>query len=681
MSMTSTRGPRTDRAITGQAQAPKDLRAARRYGGGFWAVAAVFGTAMAFSTVPTPLYPLYQARDGFSTFTVTLVFAVYAVGVLASLLLAGHVSDWLGRRKVVMSALALELLAAALFLATPSLPALFAARLVTGLGVGMLTATATAYLQELHGAHRPGASTRRFEIVSTMANIGGLGLGPLAAGVLAQYLGAPLRLPYAVFVVLLLGGMAAVALAPETVRPPKVRPAYRPQRIGAARGKRGYLAAAAAAFTSMAVFGLFTSVVPGFVGATLHHPSRALAGLVVFAVLGAAAVAQTGTGRLGARVRWNLGLLAQGVGMAALAIGMHLASLPVFLIAGITAGAGAGVLFKSAVGYVATTAAPARRGEALTGLFLASYLGLALLPLGLGVTSRLMSLIDATTWFTLVVLALLAAVTFRARHHGPSAPSGPAPAQPRPPRAMARVANVPSTDTLNVRDERRHRGDRSGALRAAVFGVNDGLVSNTALVMGFAGSGASGSAVLFASVAGLLAGAFSMAAGEYISMRSQREAYEREIALEAAHLHAHPSAGTERLALIYRAKGLDAPDARHVATAIMEDPDAALNTMVREELGLDPDELGSPWSAALSSLASFAVGAVTVVLPYLLTSGTAALVSAVALAAGALFTVGSVIGRLNGRAPLRSGARQLLVGAGAAAAVFGIGHLIGTGAG
>jgi MFS family permease len=423
MSPISATGPRTDRVSAPKDQAAEPPHAVRRYGAGFWTVAAVFVTAMAFSTVPTPLYPLYQAQDGFSTFTVTVVFAVYAVGVLTSLLLAGHLSDWLGRRKVMVSALALELLAAALFLATPSLPVLIVARLVTGLGVGMLTATATAYLQELHSAHRPGSSTRRFEIVSTVANIGGLGLGPIVAGVLAQYLGAPLRLPYVVFVVLLLTGVAAVVLTPETVRRPEVRPAYRPQRVGSTHGVRGYLEAGAAGFTSMAVFGLFTSVVPGFVGGTLHHPSRALAGLIVFAVFGAAAVAQTGTGRLGARTRWYVGLLAQAVGMALLAIGMHLTSLPVFLLAGIIAGAGAGVLFKSAVGHVAAAAAPARRSEALAGLFLVSYLGLALLPVGLGIASRSMNVTDATTWFTAVVLALLTAVATRTHRHGPGAPA------------------------------------------------------------------------------------------------------------------------------------------------------------------------------------------------------------------------------------------------------------------
>ncbi|GII57692.1 hypothetical protein Pth03_60810 [Planotetraspora thailandica] len=231
-----------------------------------------------------------------------------------------------------------------------------------------------------------------------------------------------------------------------------------------------------------------------------------------------------------------------------------------------------------------------------------------------------------------------------------------------------------------ARRESWHRGDRSGTLRAAVFGVNDGLVSNTSLVMGFAGSGAAGSTILFAGLAGLLAGAFSMAAGEYISMRSQREAYEREIALESEELRDDPEAEAEELALIYRAKGLDAEEAERVATTIMKDREAALDTMVREELGLDPDELGSPWSAALSSFVAFAVGAVVAVLPYFFGSGPVASVVSIALAAVALFSVGAVLGLLNGRGSLRSGARQLLIGGGAALVVYLIGHLIGTGA-
>ncbi|MFD4415476.1 MFS transporter [Streptomyces sp. NPDC058467] len=420
MSMSSI--TRTRPAPTEDARVADAPRPSSRHVGGFWTVAAVFVTAMAFSTVPTPLYPLYQARDGFSTFTVTVVFGVYAVGVLVSLLLAGHVSDWIGRRKVLAAALALELIAAVLFLATPALPVLLVARLVTGLGVGMLTATATAYLHDLHTAQRPGASAQRFEIVSTAANIGGLGLGPLVAGLLAQYFGAPLRLPYVVFAGLLLLSAAVLVLVPETVEKPDVRPSYRPQRVSADHGDRaGYIGAAAAGFASLAVFGLFTSLVPGFVGGTLHHPSRALAGLIVFTVFGAAVAAQTLCGRLGAPARRNIGLFAQGAGVVALTVGMHIANLPVFLLAGIAAGVGAGVLFKSAVGSVAAMAAPARRGEALAGLFLVSYLGLALLPVGLGVASRYTTVTTATTWFTGVVVALLAVVAVLTRRRAEGA--------------------------------------------------------------------------------------------------------------------------------------------------------------------------------------------------------------------------------------------------------------------
>jgi vacuolar iron transporter family protein len=166
-----------------------------------------------------------------------------------------------------------------------------------------------------------------------------------------------------------------------------------------------------------------------------------------------------------------------------------------------------------------------------------------------------------------------------------------------------------------------------------------------------------------------------MAAGEYVSMRSQREAYEREIALEEMELRDDPEAEAEELALIYRAKGLDQVHAEEIAATIMKDRDAALDTMAREELGLDPDELGSPWSAAVSSLLAFALGAIVVVLPYMVGSGVAALVAAVVLAGVALFLVGAALGVLNGRGGWRPGIRQLMVGGGAALLVFGVGHL------
>ena len=227
------------------------------------------------------------------------------------------------------------------------------------------------------------------------------------------------------------------------------------------------------------------------------------------------------------------------------------------------------------------------------------------------------------------------------------------------------------------RREPWHRGDRSGALRAGVFGVSDGLVSNTALVMGFAGSGASRTVILLAGVAGLLAGSFSMAAGEYVSMSSQREMYQREIALEETELAEKPEEEHAELVLIYRAKGLSRADAEQLASKIMSDRSVALDTLAREELGLDPDELGSPWGAAASSLLAFALGAFVVVVPYLAGSGTAALVTAIVLALAAMFGVGASIGAMNGRNPVRSGLRQVIAGTIAAAITFGVGHLIG----
>jgi VIT1/CCC1 family predicted Fe2+/Mn2+ transporter len=244
-------------------------------------------------------------------------------------------------------------------------------------------------------------------------------------------------------------------------------------------------------------------------------------------------------------------------------------------------------------------------------------------------------------------------------------------------RTLARLADGGDPMKQIARRERWHRGDRSGALRAGVFGVSDGLVSNTALVAGFAGSGVPHTVTLLAGVAGLLAGSFSMAAGEYISMSGQREMYQREIALEAAELEEKPEEERAELELIYRAKGLDRLEAERLAGKIMSDRAVALDTLAREELGLDPGQLGSPWVAAVSSLLAFAIGAFVVVLPYLIGSGTAALVTAIVLALAAMFGVGATIGALNGRSAIRMGLRQVFVGALAAAVTFGAGHAIG----
>jgi VIT1/CCC1 family predicted Fe2+/Mn2+ transporter len=235
----------------------------------------------------------------------------------------------------------------------------------------------------------------------------------------------------------------------------------------------------------------------------------------------------------------------------------------------------------------------------------------------------------------------------------------------------------PSPQAQIARREPWHRGDRSGTLRAGVFGVSDGLVSNTALVMGVAGSGASHTVILLTGTAGLLSGSFSMAVGEYVSMASQREMYQREIALEAQELEEKPEEEHDELVLLYRAKGLPRDAAAQLADRIMADRQVALDTLTREELGLDPAQLGSPLAAAISSLLTFAAGALVVILPYFAGSGTAALVTAIVLAAAALVGVGAGIGVMNGRSAVRSGLRQLLLGGAAALVTYGIGHLIG----
>jgi VIT1/CCC1 family predicted Fe2+/Mn2+ transporter len=262
----------------------------------------------------------------------------------------------------------------------------------------------------------------------------------------------------------------------------------------------------------------------------------------------------------------------------------------------------------------------------------------------------------------------------------PQAADGMAAEERRHGRRIARMRSAgagTATEQIAQR-ERWHRGDRSGGLRAAVFGVSDGLVSNAALVMGFAGSGAGRSTVLLAGVAGLLAGAFSMAAGDYVSMSSQREMFEREISLEAAELEENPEEERLELALLYEAKGIPKDEAARLADQLMADQPAALDSLVREELGLDPDALGSPWTAAASSMIAFAAGAFVVVLPYLIGGGTSAFVAALVAALVAMFAVGAGIGALNGRSAPRSGLRQVVVGALAVAVTYGVGNLIGT---
>ncbi len=244
------------------------------------------------------------------------------------------------------------------------------------------------------------------------------------------------------------------------------------------------------------------------------------------------------------------------------------------------------------------------------------------------------------------------------------------------------VAAMRGGDTAGGRiaaSEGRHRAGIGGALRAMVFGVNDGLVSNFSLVMGVAGGTSDESIVLLAGVAGLVAGAFSMASGEWVSVRSQRELYENELRVEEQELAAFPEEEREELELIYQAKGVHPAEAKALVDNIMERPDVALDTLAREELGLDPGRLASPWVAAGSSFVAFAMGAVLPVVPFIFGGGTTAIAVAAVLSVLALFFVGASISVFTGRHAGRSGLRMAVIGIVVATATFLVGAAVGVG--
>jgi vacuolar iron transporter family protein len=224
--------------------------------------------------------------------------------------------------------------------------------------------------------------------------------------------------------------------------------------------------------------------------------------------------------------------------------------------------------------------------------------------------------------------------------------------------------------------ETRAAGGKSGALRAAIFGANDGLLSNLSLIMGVAGAGVSNKTLILAGVAGLLAGASSMSAGEYVSMRVQREVFERLIHLEAHEIGSDPDAERTELALLYERKGLSPDLAARLAEELMRDPQLALETHAKEELGLDPAGLGSPWAAASSSFVTFAIGAVIPLVPFWIGSGTAALIASSTLSAASLFGIGAGMSFITGRSSARSGLRMLAIGALAAGITFGVGKFL-----
>jgi MFS family permease len=374
-----------------RAPAPTLPRLSRR--AGFWAVAFSFLIVTALSTAPSSLYGLYELREHLSPLTITIVYAVYAAGVTTSLLLAGHMSDWYGRRAVLIPAVTLAIAAAVLFISWHSLAGLLVARVLTGLALGATVATATAYVADLD-AGPEGAVTRRSGIVSTIANVGGLAIGPLASGLLARYAPGGLTLPYVVLLVALVVAALALVLAPEGRSPAHPRPTYRPQRINVPANARGqFLAAIAGVALAFATWGLFAGLAGRFLAGRLHHPSPALTGAAIFLTFGAGIVVQTTT------TNWSgHRLLRAGIPTIILGLGILVASawtappsLALFLIGGVVTGLGASAMFLASLGVVIATSRADDRAGALAAFFVAGYAALSLPVLGLGIALQYLS--------------------------------------------------------------------------------------------------------------------------------------------------------------------------------------------------------------------------------------------------------------------------------------------------
>jgi predicted MFS family arabinose efflux permease len=381
-------------------------RLALSRGAGFVAAAYALAVTMLGTTLPTPLYGLYRDRFGISELMVTVVFAAYAAGVGASLLVAGRLSDEIGRRRTLLPGLVFSALSAILFLSANGLAALIAGRVLSGLSAGIFTATATATLLDLRSPERRASAT----LVASAATMGGLGLGALLAGLLSEFVGGPLELTFWVDLALLVPAVALVWAMPEPVAVHR-RARLRVQRPHVPEEMRSvFVRAALAAVAGFAVLGLFSAVVPGFLGQILGIDDRAVVGLVVFAVFAASTL-----GQIVLQGRFGSHALAAGSGallvaMVLLAAGLAVSSLGLLVAGGVLGGLGQGVSFRAGLGAVNESAAPQHRAEIASGFFLVAYAAISLPVVGVGLLATTEGLRAAGLIFAFLVALLAASV-------------------------------------------------------------------------------------------------------------------------------------------------------------------------------------------------------------------------------------------------------------------------------
>ncbi|MDV9188861.1 MFS transporter [Streptomyces sp. SR27] len=367
---------------------------------------AVFVVCMIGTTLPTPLYPLYQEKFGFSELTVTVVYAVYAFGVIAVLLLAGNASDTIGRRPTLLWGLGFSAASAVCFLSADGVGWLYGGRLLSGVSVGLFTGAATVYVLEL--APRGGGSRATF--VATAANMGGLGCGPLLAGLLAEYAPEPLVLPFAVHLGLVLLSAAVLLRLPETVRERRPMTAVRSQLPALpAQVRKVFVPAAIASFVGFALFGVFTSVSPAFLARYLHVDNHAVSGLIVALAFFASVGGQLAVGRVGVERSLSLGCAVLFVGLAFLGGALYTDLLVFVVLAAAIGGAGQGLAFRAALSSVAAAAPADRRAAVISALFVVAYAGISIPVIGVGLLADPMGLEGAGLVFIACMLALVAA--------------------------------------------------------------------------------------------------------------------------------------------------------------------------------------------------------------------------------------------------------------------------------
>lgn len=373
-----------------------------RQGAAFAGLVFTFAVAMLGTTLPTPMYPLYQAKFDFSVVILTVIFAVYAVGVLAALLAFGRWSDTLGRRPLLGAGLAFAIASGVFFLAAGGVWQLLVGRFLSGISAGIFTGAATVAVIEM----APDPSKGRAPYIATAANIGGLGLGPLLAGLAVQYLPWPLHLDFVAHIVLVAIAAVLVALAPETVR---VKAGARPrvQRLSVPAGVRAtFVSAAIAGFAGFAVLGLFTALSPRLLSEVLGVRNPAVEGLVVFIVFAASATAQVGLRRLPEDRAVSLGCAALVVGMLLVALALWQASFAALVAGGVVAGAGQGMSFSKGLAAISSQLDPERKAEVTSTFFVVLYVAIALPVLGLGFATQALGITVAGIGFTLGVAAL-----------------------------------------------------------------------------------------------------------------------------------------------------------------------------------------------------------------------------------------------------------------------------------